>query len=221
MLKEIAHFAWHAPATLRARRRLGQAGVYELLMERAEAAGLGARRAALVADLTGDVLEIGAGTGRMFAHYPRGVRVVALEPDAEFAALARVPAGAPIEIRIGRGEAVPAPDESFDAVVLALVLCSVEAPGHVLAEARRVLRPGGALRLIEHVRSERAVAGWLMDRLDGTWHRLNQQGCHMNRDPLPAIAAAGFTVQSVDPFQFYAAGLPAFPMRVIRAARAR
>ena len=79
--------------------------------------------------------------------------------------------------------------------------------------------PGGQLRLIEHVRSHRAVAGWLMDRVDGAWLRLNAQGCHLNRDPLPEIRAAGFEVVRTAPFQVYSAGLPAFPMRAITATR--
>jgi len=101
--------------------------------------------------------------------------------------------------------------------VLALVLCSVPSPAAVLAEVRRVLRPGGQLRLLEHVRSERPVAGWLMDRVDGAWLRLNAQGCHLNRDPRPALADAGFRVEHDDGVQVFSAGLPAFPMRVIRA----
>lgn len=220
MLREIGHFLWNAPGALRLKARLPQEELYEILMNRADDAGLGERRAALVGDLAGDVLELGSGTGRMFEHYGAGARVAAVEPDERFARLSEAPASrarAEVRVHAGRGETLPFPDATFDAAVVALVLCSVDQPGAVLAELRRVLRPGGELRLIEHVRSERRVAGWLMDRVDRAWLRLNAQGCHLNRDPLPAIAGAGFTVADVEPFQVWSAGLPAFPMRAIRA----
>ena len=220
MLRELAHFTWHAPATLRLKARLPQDQLYETVIDRADAAGLGERRAALVADLRGDVLDLGSGTGRMFRYYDREARVAAVEPDPRFVEIAeqaRQGAAATITLHAGTGEALPFESASFDAAVLALVLCSVDSPAAVLAEVRRVLRPGGQLRLIEHVRSERPVAGWLMDRVDGVWLRLNGQGCHLNRDPLPAIADAGFRVEQVERFQVFSAGLPAFPLRAIHA----
>jgi SAM-dependent methyltransferase len=220
MLREIGHLLWHVPGALRLKARLPQEALYETLMDRADRAGLAGQRAGLVADLRGDVLELGSGTGRMFPHYAGAARVTAIEPDPRFAALAEGPrqrAAAAITTCHGSGEALPFGAARFDAAVVALVLCSVDAPAAVLAEVRRVLRPGGQLRLIEHVRSERPVAGWLMDRVDRAWLRLNAQGCHLNRDPLPAIGAAGFVIDEIAPFQVYSAGLPAFPMRAIRA----
>jgi SAM-dependent methyltransferase len=220
VLREIGHFLWNAPGALRLKARLPQDELYETLMARADEAGLGDRRAALVADLAGDVLELGSGTGRMFEHYGPDARVEAVEPDERFARLSEEPARAAratIRVHAARGESLPFPDGHVDTAVIALVLCSVDDPAAILGEVRRVLRPGGELRLIEHVRSERRVAGWLMDRVDGAWLRLNAQGCHLNRDPLPAIAAAGFTVTDIEPFQVFSAGLPAFPMRAIRA----
>lgn len=224
VLREILHFAWNAPAVLSLKARLSQEALYAEVMRRADAAGLAARRAALVRDLGGEVLEVGSGTGLMFPHYGAAARVAALEPDPAFAALGQAPAklaAAKIELHAGRGEALPFASGRFDAAVSGLVLCSVPDAGAVLGEIHRVLRPGGALRLLEHVRSERRVAGWLMDRFDGLWLRLNGQGCHMNRNPLPALAAAGFTVEAVEPFQVWSRGIPAFPMRLIRAQRRR
>ena len=223
MLRELGHFLWHAPATLRLKARLPQDALYQALMDRADDAGLAERRAALVADLAGDVLELGSGTGKMFEHYGAGARVAAVEPDAAFASRAEAPAraaAAEITLHEAHGEALPFDDASFDAAVLALVLCSVPSVDAVLAEIRRVLRPGATVRLIEHVRSERPVAGWLMDRVDPLWLYLNAQGCHLNRDPLPDLATAGLEVTRVEPFQVWSAGLPAFPMRTIHA-RAR
>jgi SAM-dependent methyltransferase len=218
VLREIGHFLWNAPGVLRLKGRLSQVELYQELMRRADAAGLDARRAALVGDLRGEIVEIGCGTGMMFGHYRADARVSAVEPDEAFAALGREAAiGKPVEVVSGRGEALPFESGRFDAAVSSLVLCSVDDPRRVLDEVRRVLRPGGELRLIEHVRSEARVAGWMMDRLDGAWLKLNAQGCHLNRDPLPAIAAAGFQVRAVEPFQVWSKGLPAFPMRLIRA----
>ena len=218
MLREVAHFVRHAPAVLRLKAKLPQEQLYQTLMERMDAAGLGDQRSQLVADLRGDVVEIGSGTGIMFPHYHRDARVSAIEPDAAFRELSLAKATPNISVTDGTGEALPFPDGSFDTAVLALVLCSVSSPRSVLTEVRRVLRPRGQVRLIEHVRSPRRAAGWLMDRIDPLWLKINAQGCHLNRDPLPALEDAGFEVTSVEPFQVYSAGIPAFPMRRITAA---
>lgn len=219
MIRELAHLVRHTPATLALMRRLPQAELYDELIGRADAAGLAARRAALVADLAGRVVEIGCGTGAMFAAYPRGVDVIAVEPEPAFAALAARAAPPRITLIEASGDALPLADATADAAVLALVLCSVGSVDDVARELARVVRPGGALRLIEHVRSDRRVVGALMDAIDPVWLRINRQGCHLNRDPLPALGRAGFAVERVEPFQIWSAGLPAFPMRAIRARR--
>jgi len=221
---ELGHFLVHAPATLALKLKLPPAALYATLIERADAAGLADRRAALVRGLRGHVVEIGCGTGAMFGHYAGpDVRVTAVEPDEAFGARA-VPAAAaaavPIEVVFASGDALPLPDASCDAAVLALVLCSVRSVDAVCAEVARVVRPGGAVRLLEHVRSPRAVAGALMRAVDPLWHALNGQGCHLHRDPLPALARAGLRVDAIEPFQIWSAGLPAFPMRLITAVRA-
>ncbi len=223
MFRELGHFLRHAPAALRLKRRVGQAELYDHLCGASDEAGLGAWRARLVGDLTGDVLEVGAGTGLMFRHYGAGARVTALEPAAHFAALAapRVAAAtATIAVVDGTAEVLPGADGSRDGAVIGLVLCSVPRPATALAELARVLRPGAPLRLIEHVRSPRAVAGVLMRVANPLWRALNGQGCNLHRDPLPAIRAAGFTIDRVEPFQVFSPGLPAFPMRAIWARAA-
>lgn len=224
MLAELGHFLRHAPATLALKARLSPAALYATLIERADAAGLAARRAALVRGLGGHVVEIGCGTGAMFGHYQGpGVRVTAIEPDLAFGARAVSAAAAapvPIEVVFASGAALPLATASCDAAVLALVLCSVRSVDAVCAEVARVVRPGGAVRLLEHVRSPRAVAGALMRAADPLWHLANGQGCHMDRDPLPALARAGLRVDAIEPFQIWSAGIPAFPMRLIDAVRA-
>ncbi|MBS1124430.1 MAG: methyltransferase type 11 [Deltaproteobacteria bacterium] len=221
MLSELAHLCLHAPATLALKRRLPQDELYATLIARADAAGLSQRRAELVHGLRGHVVEIGCGTGSMFGHY-RNVSVTAIEPDPAFAAHARVAARlAPVEIevRVGSGEAIPLEDASVDAAVLALVLCSVESAEVVCREVARVVRPGGSVRLIEHVRSPKRIAGALMDLANPLWLRVNGQGCRLNRDPIPVLAGAGIHVERVESFQLWSAGLPAFPMRSIHATR--
>jgi ubiquinone/menaquinone biosynthesis C-methylase UbiE len=144
------------------------------------------------------VIEIGSGTGASLPYYERARRVVAVEPDASMAK--RLPARlqearVPIEVVTARAEALPFPDESFDAAVAAFVLCSVEDQSSVLAEARRVLRPGGKLVLLEHVRGEGRVARW-QERLTPL-HRKLAGNCHLNRDTRAAVAAAGFDAAGV------------------------
>lgn len=222
MIREVAHFVRHAPGTLALQRRLDQGALYDRLCARQDDRGLGAWRRQLLADLAGDVVEIGAGTGLMFAHYGDAARVTAIEPDGTFAALAEPrarAAAAPIAIAAGTAEALPFPDASQDGAVFGLVLCSVADPVRALAETRRVLRPGGRVRLLEHVVSPRRVAGALMRAVNPLWRWANRQGCNLDRDPLPAIAEAGLTVDRIEAFQVFSPGLPAFPLRAIWAHR--
>ena len=166
---------------------------YDRLMERVERAGLRERRRRLLGGLEGDVLEIGAGTGLGVPHYERAARVVQLEPDRHLRReleRKRAAARVPLEVVAGKAEALPFPDDSFDAVVSTLVLCSVSDPGRALAEVRRVLRPAGRLVLIEHVRAD-GVLGAAQD-VFAPLHRVIAGGCSPNRRTAEAVRAAGF-----------------------------
>ncbi|UZX01667.1 class I SAM-dependent methyltransferase [Arthrobacter sp. CDRTa11] len=167
------------------------------------------RRAAL-SGLSGKVIEIGAGEGSAFGLYPSSVtEVLAVEPDDELRRLAKAKAvSAPVPVRVvaGAAETIPAPNASADAVVTSLVLCSVEDQAAVLAEIRRVLRPGGALAYYEHVRSGHKVLAALQDLVTPAWQRL-AGGCHPNRDTLQAISSAGFTIRENRRFGFSAGPL--------------
>ncbi|MFE3945428.1 class I SAM-dependent methyltransferase [Streptomyces sp. NPDC059118] len=163
-------------------------------------AGLAAVRAELLADLSGRVIEIGAGNGLNFAHYPPAVsEVVAIEPERslrQLAVRAAVRAGIPADVVPGTAEALPVKSEAFDGAVASLVLCTVRDVERSLAELVRVLRPGGELRFFEHVRADdRAMAAtqWALDR---TVWPLVAGGCHTGRDTLAAIERAGFVVEA-------------------------
>ncbi|HEY8424551.1 MAG TPA: methyltransferase domain-containing protein [Limnochordales bacterium] len=180
------------------------AALYDLLAPAAETAYYAARRAEIAGGATGRVLEIGAGTGANLPHYPAEAVLVAVEPNAHMLRRARRKAAGH-----GRGatwvqaaaEALPFADESFDTVVSTLVLCSVTDPEVAARELWRVLRPGGTLRLVEHVRAEDpALARW-QDRVTPVW-RLIGAGCHPNRPTLAILERAGFvTVQArLEPF---------------------
>ncbi|MDG4794524.1 class I SAM-dependent methyltransferase [Micromonospora sp. WMMD1082] len=183
------------------------ARVYQRLSVAMDRAGAAEHRRALVAGLRGRVIEVGAGNGRMFAHYPPQVaEVLAVEPEPRLRAAAEAAAReAPVPVRVvdGLAEALPATDGEFDAAVAALVLCSVTDQATALTEIRRVLRPGGQLRFLEHVTADTPGLLRRMQRLaDATlWPRLFA-GCHTNRDTVAAITAAGFTIDHVDRFHF-------------------
>ena len=156
----------------------------------------------LLDGLSGRVLEVGAGDGRSFAHYPRTVtEVVAVEPEPYLRARAVEAAlHAPVRVTVtaGAAERLPLPDAAFDAAVTSLVLCSVADQAAALAELRRVLVAGGELRFLEHVAAANAAvrhSQLLLDRT-GIWPRLGA-GCHLARDTVGAMAAAGFRVERV------------------------
>jgi ubiquinone/menaquinone biosynthesis C-methylase UbiE len=172
--------------------------LYDLAGRRVERSELGERRHALVAELEGDVLEIGAGTGLNLQHYERASRVVAVEPDPSMAGRLRKrapEAAVPVEVVAGTAESLPFEDESFETVVVTFVLCSVEDPPAALAEVRRVLAPGGRLVLLEHVRGEGRLARW-QDRLTPL-HRKVAGNCNLNRRTRDEVAGAGFDVASL------------------------
>lgn len=175
------------------------ATLYDRFMRGAEE-HLAAWRADLLRDLSGRVLELGAGTGANLPFYPAAVeRLVLAEPDRHMRArlqarAARERPGA--EVVDAAAEALPFEDASFDAVVSTLVLCSVEDLERALAEVRRVLRPGGTLVFLEHVAADQRPdrLKW-QRRLEPLWRRV-AGNCHLTRRTAEAIAAAGFDVQA-------------------------
>lgn len=158
--------------------------------------GIGGMRERLLAGLSGRVIEIGAGNGLNFGHYPRAVaEVVAIEPEPLLRKLALESAlrvQVPVDVVPGVAEALPVKSEAFDAVVLSLVLCSVRDVPRALGEVRRVLKPGGEVRFFEHGRGGGRVMALSQRALDRTlWPVLNG-GCHLARDPVAALRGAGF-----------------------------
>jgi SAM-dependent methyltransferase len=154
----------------------------------------------LLSNATGRVLEIGVGTGLSFAHYPPDVELVGVEPSAPMLRRARRRAaelGLDVTLIQAPAEELPFESDTFDTAVSLAVLCTVGDPGRALTELRRVLRPGGRLVFLEHVRAEDPrLAGW-QDRLERPWGWA-ACGCHPNRRTLETIEAAGFELAEID-----------------------
>jgi ubiquinone/menaquinone biosynthesis C-methylase UbiE len=166
--------------------------LYDLGMAALERAGLRRWREWLVKGTTGRTLDLGAGTGRDLPLYAPGVRAIAVDPHPQNLARARLRAPA-VPLVLARAEALPFRDGVFDTVVSGFVLCSVTDPSAALAETRRVLRGGGTLRLLEHVR-HLGLRGRVQDLLQPAWTALSG-GCHPNRDTERAVAEAGFRIE--------------------------
>jgi len=190
----------------------------------AERLGGSAHREELLEGLEGRVIEVGAGSGLNFAHYPSTVtEVVAVEPEPYLRARATDAARqAPVPLRVveGTAESLPVEADAFDAAVASLVLCSVANQATALAELSRVLRPGGELRFYEHILAEKPSLARLQRRVDLFWPYFGA-GCHTSRDTLRAIEQAGFSVSSCRRFTFRPCLLfaPVSPHMIGRATR--
>lgn len=157
---------------------------------------IGDWRSQLLREVQGVVLEVGAGRGPNLSHYPAHTRVIATEFNEESIVLAKPRLNARIRLASADIEHLAFPDGFFDAAVATLVFCSVERPIVGFQEVRRVLKPGGRLHLIEHVRSQH---GWLahwQDRLNARW-RVWAEGCNLNRDTETNLRTAGFEIESL------------------------
>lgn len=184
---------------------------YDRMMAAPEKAVLRAHRERLLKQVTGSVLELGGGTGANLPFYgPKVTKLVVIEPEE--------PMARRLEQRLenyslpARALQVPAEDlpfeaSSFDFVVSTLVLCTVDDPVKALAETHRVLKPGGKLVFLEHVRSDDPKLARWQDRLHGVWKRAGH-GCRCNRPTQDNIERAGFSVVELEHDEL----LKAFPI---------
>lgn len=172
---------------------------YANVLARNEPAELRAFRDELLAGLRGRVVEVGAGSGANFPHYPPEVaEVVAVEPEPYLREQARAAAAAaPMRVTVldGIADALPLEDGSCEAAVACVVLCSVPDQASALAELRRVLKPGGELRFLEHVRASTPAMARTQRLVDRTFWPHAFGGCHTARDTVAAIAASGFALE--------------------------
>jgi SAM-dependent methyltransferase len=200
------------------------ARLYPEAAARADRRGAAGHRRRLLHGLAGRVVEVGAGDGRNFGHYPPTVNaVVAIEPEPTLrarAAEAAREAAVPVTVLPGLADELPFGDGELDAGVASLVLCSVPDQGRALSELRRVLCAGGELRFYEHViprrRPKRALFA-LADRT-GAWPAL-AAGCHLARDTGAAITAAGFVIETCERIEFRSAALEPRLSYILGSAR--
>ncbi len=168
--------------------------LYDAGLKASEEAGLREMRRELVAEAGGRVLELGAGTGANLELYPSSIAELTLvEPDPHMTKRLREKLAASDRAAVvveAPAERLPFDDDAFDTAVATLVLCTVPDPRTAIAELARVLKPGGTLLFLEHVRGEPRLARW-QDRLERPW-RFLADGCHCNRDTLAMIAASSF-----------------------------
>lgn len=177
--------------------------LYDRGFKATEEAGLREMRHELLAGARGRVLELGAGTGLNLEHYPQGIDGLTLtEPDPHMTKrlrekIAAIGKTSEVTVIEAPAESLPFPDDSFDTLVVTLVLCTVPDQAAALQEISRVLKPDGQLLFLEHVRSQNPALGKWQDRLETPWRFLGD-GCHCNRDTAAAIGAAGFRFGEVE-----------------------
>jgi ubiquinone/menaquinone biosynthesis C-methylase UbiE len=199
------------------------ARMYARMSGKAEDRGQAEHRKELLRGLSGRVIEVGAGNGLNFAHYPASVEeVLAVEPEEHLRELARE-AATTVSVRVsvmdGLADRLPIDDESCDAGVASLVLCTVPDQEAALAELFRVIRPGGELRFYEHVVASSPGLARFQRVADATlWPRLGG-GCHLSRDTGTAIARAGFVIESSRRFPFTPMPFPPKIPHILGVAR--
>jgi ubiquinone/menaquinone biosynthesis C-methylase UbiE len=174
--------------------------LYDRLSKAAEDAGLREMRRETLAGASGRTIDIGSGTGANLGLYPEAVtELVLAEPDPHMIKRLRPKlrqAGLDAQVIEAPAERLPFEDSSFDTAVYTLVLCTVPDPTAALAETARILKPGGKLLFVEHVRSKDPGVAHRQDRLHGPW-KFFADGCHCNRDTVATIAASPFALDSV------------------------
>jgi SAM-dependent methyltransferase len=167
--------------------------IYDALCALVERSGLGRWRAWLAGGARGRTLDLGCGTGRNLPLLPPGTAAVGLDPS--WPVLIRARRRAPhVPLVMGSAEALPFRDGSFDTVLSGLTFCSVPDPRAGLQEVRRVLRPDGRLRMLEHVRSTSPAKARFQDLIQPLWTWL-AGGCHPNRETERAVAGAGVEIE--------------------------
>jgi ubiquinone/menaquinone biosynthesis C-methylase UbiE len=150
----------------------------------------------LLKDINGTVVEIGPGTGVNFQYFPKGITWIGIEPnEAFFEELETQAEQREISFQVLKGDAlkIPLPDNSADAVLSTLVLCSVSRPGDVLRELRRILKPGGKLIFIEHVAAPKHTNLRRAQNILNPVNRLLADGCNCNRETWNSLQQAGFS----------------------------
>jgi ubiquinone/menaquinone biosynthesis C-methylase UbiE len=177
------------------------ATVYEPFCWAGERTGMRALRSEQLEHARGRTVEIGAGTGLNLAHYPDNLtELILTEPDRAMRARLEKKAQRQqrrVKIVDAPAERLPFADSSVDTVVSTFVLCTVDDPSRVLREVARVLRAGGQLLFVEHVRSDSPTLARWQDRLERPW-RAFARGCRCNRATEPLIASCGFGFDNVE-----------------------
>ena len=191
------------------------AQVHGFLVEH-EPAAIKEARSTLFDGLAGEVLEVGAGTGVNFRYYPDGVSLTASDYSPHMMRKLEQPArdaSIPITLRQADAQKLPFETDSFDHALVTLVFCSVPDPQAGFAELERVVRPGGTVRLLEHVQSSSARTSSLQSWITPVWKHIGD-GCYLNRNTVATIEASGLAIDDVHEVD----GAPRlFPIRVIRA----